>query len=115
MLIHRVVFVNSVANGQPAGGSWYDCGVELMNEQMVYGGPVFMPIADGTNICMNMRVAKSQLPLFQHDPSRLVIPMSWWLLDIVDSARFATVNAQGCADYYNASNSLGVRPAFCIS
>lgn len=39
----------------------------------------------------------------------------WWLRDVVSGAYFAYVYGDGYANYYNASNSLGVRPAFAIS
>ena len=39
---------------------------------------------------------------------------AWWLRDVVNSTTFASVNALGSATSNNASNSLGVRPAFGI-
>ena len=35
--------------------------------------------------------------------------------DVITASGFAIVRYYGNADYYNASYSYGVRPAFCIS
>lgn len=86
-----------------------------MCEHMVYGNGVFSPVSDGTTIPNNYRVEKSQLPLFQHEPSRICNRASWWLRDVISASAFAHVYSGGYADYLNASNSRGVRPAFCIS
>ena len=86
-----------------------------MCEQMVYGSGIFSPVSDGSNVPANYRVEKSQLPLFQHEPSRICNRATWWLRDVITASAFAHVTYNGTADYYYASNSLGVRPAFCIS
>lgn len=115
VLSHRIYLVNAVTDGHPSAGAWCDSEVDLMNEQMVYGGPVFMPIANGSAVYTNYRVEKSQLPLFQHNPSMISNRQTFWLRDVVSAAAFALVNNHGNAYYYFASNSIGVRPAFCIS
>lgn len=115
VLKHRVYLVNAVTDGRPSAGAWCDSEVELMNEQMVYGGAIFMPIANGSTVFTNYRVEKSQLPLFALEPSRICNRATWWLRDVVSASSFALVNYDGCADYYGASASLGVRPAFAIS
>ena len=38
----------------------------------------------------------------------------WWLRDVVNGTYFAFVDANGYADTYYASNTLGVRPCFKI-
>lgn len=115
VLKHRIYLTNAVANGRASGGAWCDSEVDLMCEQMVYGSGIFSPVSDGSNVPANYRVEKSQLPLFQHEPSRICNRATWWLRDVITASRFACVAGVGNADYYAASYSLGVRPAFCIS
>lgn len=115
VLKHRIYLTNAVANGRASGGAWCDSEVDLMCEQMVYGSGIFSPVSDGSNVPANYRVEKSQLPLFQHEPSRICNRATWWLRDVITASGFAFVYNSGYADYYNASSSFGVRPAFCIS
>lgn len=115
VLKHRIYLTNAVANGRASGGAWCDSEVDLMCEQMVYGSGIFSPVSDGSNVPANYRVEKSQLPLFQHEPGRICNRDNWWLRDVITASSFARVNGSGYANYYNASNSFGVRPAFCIS
>lgn len=115
VLKHRIYLTNAVANGRASGGAWCDSEVDLMCEQMVYGSGIFSPVSDGSNVPANYRVEKSQLPLFQHEPSRICNRATWWLRDVITASYFAGVGGNGRADCGNASNSLGVRPAFCIS
>lgn len=115
VLKHRIYLTNAVANGRASGGAWCDSEVDLMCEQMVYGSGIFSPVSDGSNAPANYRVEKSQLPLFQHEPSRISNRATWWLRDVITASCFAYVNTDGRANYSTASNSLGVRPAFCIS
>lgn len=115
VLKHRIYLTNAVANGRASGGAWCDSEVDLMCEQMVYGSGIFSPVSDGSNVPANYRVEKSQLPLFQHEPSRICNRATWWLRDVITASRFAYVNDNGLANYTGASTSLGVRPAFCIS
>lgn len=115
VLKHRIYLTNAVANGRASGGAWCDSEVDLMCEQMVYGSGIFSPVSDGSNVPANYRVEKSQLPLFQHEPSRICNRVTWWLRDVITASRFALVDNGGFAYYVDASISLGVRPAFCIS
>lgn len=115
VLKHRIYLTNAVANGRASGGAWCDSEVDLMCEQMVYGSGIFSPVSNGSNVPDNYRVEKSQLPLFQHEPSRICNRATWWLRDVITASRFAAVNRYGGASYSDASNSYGVRPAFCIS
>ena len=115
VLKHRIYLTNAVANGRASGGAWCDSEVDLMCEQMVYGSGIFSPVSDGSNVPANYRVEKSQLPLFQHEPSRICNRNNWWLRDVITASGFAYVTDNGRASYDYASNSLGVRPAFCIS
>lgn len=115
VLKHRIYLTNAVANGRASGGAWCDSEVDLMCEQMVYGSGIFSPVSDGSNVPANYRVEKSQLPLFQHEPSRICNRNNWWLRDVITASSFALVGDNVNAGYNSASNSLGVRPAFCIS
>lgn len=115
VLKHRIYLTNAVANGRASGGAWCDSEVDLMCEQMVYGSGIFSPVSDGSNVPANYRVEKSQLPLFQHEPSRICNRATWWLRDVITASNFAIVSGDGNAGYSDASNSRGVRPAFCIS
>lgn len=115
VLKHRIYLTNAVANGRASGGAWCDSEVDLMCEQMVYGSGIFSPVSDGSNVPANYRVEKSQLPLFQHEPSIICNRATWWLRDVISASGFAVVSGDGRATYDYASNSFGVRPAFCIS
>lgn len=115
VLKHRIYLTNTVANGRASGGAWCDSEVDLMCEQMVYGSGILSPVSDGSNVPANYRVEKSQLPLFQHEPSRIDNRNNWWLRDVITASGFAGVHLRGDANFHYASNSLGVRPAFCIS
>lgn len=115
VLSKRIYLSNATANGKASAGAWCDSEVDLMCEHMVYGNGVFSPVSDGTTVPNNYRVEKSQLPLFQHEPSRICNRASWWLRDVISASDFADVSYDGNANCYYASSSLGVRPAFCIS
>lgn len=115
VLKHRIFLTNAVANGRSSGGAWCDSEVDLMCEHMVYGSGIFSPVSDGSNYPSNYRIEKSQLPLFQHEPSRICNRETWWLRDVIVATSFARVFDNGSANHDGASNSHGVRPAFCIS
>lgn len=115
VLSKRIYLSNAVSNGRASAGAWCDSEVDLMCEHMVYGNGVFSPVSDGTTVPNNYRVEKSQLPLFQHEPSRICNRATWWLRDVISASHFAHVSSNGNADCYNASDSYGVRPAFAIS
>ena len=114
ILSHRVRLTNAVTNGIPTNSSWQDSEIELMTEQMIYGCSIFAPVSDGSNIPNNITVEKTQLPLFQHEPSRICNQESWWLRSIISDTLFADIYKSGIADNSGASNPYGVRPSFCI-
>lgn len=115
VLSKRIYLSNATANGKASAGAWCDSEVDLMCEHMVYGNGVFSPVSDGTAVPNNYRVEKSQLPLFQHEPSRICNRATWWLRDVISASYFASVYYYGYAHCSGASLSHGVRPAFCIS
>lgn len=114
VLSHRIYLSNATSNGRASAGEWTDSTVDLMCEHMVYGSGIFSPVSDGSNVPNNYRVEKGQLPLFALEPSRICNRDTWWLRDVITAAGFARVDAGGNANYYDASYSSGVRPAFCI-
>lgn len=114
VLSHRIYLSNATSNGRASAGEWTDSTVDLMCEHMVYGSGIFSPVSDGSNVPNNYRVEKGQLPLFALEPSRICNRAAWWLRDVITAAAFAGVNNSGNADCGYASNSYGVRPAFCI-
>lgn len=115
VLNHRVYLTNAVANGRASSGAWCDSEVDLMCEQMVYGSGIFSPVSDGSNVPANYRVETSQLPLFQHESSRVYNRAAWWLRDVINTFGFACISGDGYARYFDTSFSCGVRPFFCIS
>lgn len=114
VLSHRIYLSNATSNGKASEGAWTDSTVDLMCEHMVYGSGIFSPVSDGSTVPNNYRVEKSQLPLFAHNPRMIGIRSTWWLRDVITSARFASVTSDGAATYHSASRAFGVRPAFCI-
>ena len=114
ILTYKDYLHSAVTDGHPSGQEWADCTVELMNEEMVYGTHIFAPIGTGASVFSNYTTSKSQLPLFQHDHSRISNRAYWWLRSVVSGSNFASVANYGYATIYGASTSLGVRPAFGI-
>lgn len=114
VLNHRQFLQNATTNDYASGGSWYDSTVELMTEQNVYGGKIFSNIQNGTALANSYTVDKSQYPLFAFRPGMISNHQWFWLRDVVSASLFALVGNGGSANYYNASNALGVRPAFSI-
>lgn len=114
VLSHRIYLSNATSNGRASAGEWTDSTVDLMCEHMVYGSGIFSPVSDGSSVPNNYHVEKGQLPLFALEPSRICNRATWWLRDVITAAYFARVSGDGFADSNTASNSFGVRPAFCI-
>lgn len=114
ILTHREYLINSVTNGKPSGGAWYDSQIELPNEIMMYGHPHYAPTNDGSSIPTIYTIDKTQLALYQVRPDLISNRMYFWLRDVVSAAYFAYVNNYGGTDYHNASNSFGVRPIFGV-
>lgn len=115
ILNHREFLVNAVTNGKPTGTDWYDSTVDLMNENMVYGGRQLSSMPDGTdpwNTCRNYTIDKSQLPLLRLAPWMSFVLDQWcWLRDVVSAENFANVGRNGTADCGSASDDDGVWPA----
>jgi hypothetical protein len=115
VLTYRAWLTNAVSSGEESGGGWFDADVELMNEQLCYGGSIFLPTSNGSTVPANYRIEKSQFPLFTYRPDMIHTRASWyWLRDVVASWGFASVSYDGHADYSGASCANGVRPFFLI-
>lgn len=118
ILNHRQYLVNAVTSGAPTGTDWYDSTVELMNENMVYGGRQFSPMPNGATdpwtTCRNYTIDKSQLPLFHLAPWLICNRQWYWLRDVVSAASFAYVYSNGHASCNGASLATGVRPVVGI-
>lgn len=115
VLTHREYLCNAVANGRPSGGAWFDSSIELPNEPMMYGHLHFSPTSDGSTVPAIYTIGKTQLALFMVCP-RFIVNRSYnqWLRDVVSSAYFAFVYANGNANCDYASYSGGVRPVFPV-
>jgi hypothetical protein len=115
ILAHREYLANAVANGKQSAGAWYDSEIELMTEQMVYGGSVFAPGSDGSTVPALHTIGCKQLNLFRHRPDLISNRQTYWLRDVVSAANFATVGGDGRCSSDHAPYAFGVRPVFCIS
>jgi hypothetical protein len=112
---HRILLQNAMSNGYPSGGIWADSTVDLMSEVMVYGTHHFSSMADGTTIPYEYACEDSQLPLMAQNKALIHTRQDYWLRDAVSASNFARVNGAGNCVCVAASDSVGVRPAFCIS
>lgn len=115
VLTHREHLCNAVANGKQSGGAWFDSSIELPSEIMMYGHIHFGNASDGNTIPNIYTPSKTQLALFMVCP-RFITDRSHaqWLRDVVSSAYFALVYANGATDCNGASYSSGVRPVFPV-
>ena len=111
VLTKRELLTNAVNGNTPSGWAWFDSDVELMNEVQVYGS-VAWGAHDGNGY--NVASGDGQFPLFMFDRTKLHNREDYWLRDVSSAAAFAFVSSNGLAGYYDASDSFGVRPAFCI-
>ena len=115
LLSHREYLKNAVTDGYESAGAWYDSDVEMMTEEMVYGGKELKNVTAGTHIPSNYTIDHSQLPLFALDRSKICNRAAWWLRDVVSATNFANVNNNGNCNNNNASNAnIGVRPDFVM-
>lgn len=111
VLTKRELLTNAVNGNTPSGWAWFDSDVELMNEVQVYGS-VAWGAHDGNGY--NVASGDGQFPLFMFDRTKLHNREDYWLRDVSSATAFSFVGYGGNANYYGASYSLGVRPAFCI-
>lgn len=111
VLTKRELLTNAVNGNTPSGWAWFDSDVELMNEVQAYGS-VAWGAHDGNGY--NVASGDGQFPLFMFDRTKLHNREDYWLRDVASATTFSLVSDNGDANYYSASYSNGVRPAFCI-
>lgn len=111
VLTKRELLTNAVNGNTPSGWAWFDSDVELMNEVQAYGS-VAWGAHDGNGY--NVASGDGQFPLFMFDRTKLHNREDYWLRDVASATYFSYVFYNGLASDDYASNSLGVRPAFCI-
>lgn len=111
VLTKRELLTNAVNGNTPSGWAWFDSDVELMNEVQAYGS-VAWGAHDGNGY--NVASGDGQFPLFMFDRTKLHNREDYWLRDVASATYFSSVNSGGGASSLYASNSFGVRPAFCI-
>ena len=111
VLTKRELLTNAVNGNTPSGWAWFDSDVELMNEVQAYGS-VAWGAHDGNGY--NVASGDGQFPLFMFDRTKLHNREDYWLRDIASASHFSDVGSAGRANDGRASDSLGVRPAFCI-
>lgn len=111
VLTKRELLTNAVNGNTPSGWAWFDSDVELMNEVQAYGS-VAWGAHDGNGY--NVASGDGQFPLFMFDRTKLHNREDYWLRDVASATTFSLVYYTGDASRGNASNSGGVRPAFCI-
>lgn len=91
------------------GWDWKSRKVDLMNENQLFGSISWSSSGyeTGSDNC--------QLPLFRLAPEYITNRSSWyWLRNVVDSSRFASVGNRGDSNYGDASATGDVRPCFYI-
>lgn len=111
VLTKRELLTNAVNGNTPSGWAWFDSDVELMNEVQAYGS-VAWGAHDGNGY--NVASGDGQFPLFMFDRTKLHNREDYWLRDVASATSFSFVSSSGVASGYGASDSFGVRPAFCI-
>ena len=111
VLTKRELLTNAVNGNTPSGWAWFDSDVELMNEVQAYGS-VAWGAHDGNGY--NVASGDGQFPLFMFDRTKLHNREDYWLRDVASATAFSVVDDDGLANDGDASNSYGVRPAFCI-
>lgn len=111
VLTKRELLTNAVNGNTPSGWAWFDSDVELMNEVQAYGS-VAWGAHDGNGY--NVASGDGQFPLFMFDRTKLHNREDYWLRDVASAPYFSNVSLNGRANGSDASDSLGVRPAFCI-
>lgn len=111
VLTKRELLTNAVNGNTPSGWAWFDSDVELMNEVQAYGS-VAWGAHDGNGY--NVASGDGQFPLFMFDRTKLHNREDYWLRDVASATVFSLVSSGGNASAGNASDSIGVRPAFCI-
>lgn len=114
ILTHREYFIKTITSGVPSDGDWYNSDIDLMNEHMVYGCPIYAVANDGVNVPKNMTIDKTQLKLFVERPDLINLRGYWWLRDTASAYSFAALTSDGRSNAFLAGDSRGVRPCFAL-
>ncbi len=118
ILTHREYLINAVSDGKASAGAWSDSTVELMDERMVYGSPIFDSASTdgGDTIPNRFSVSHKQLNLFRHRPDLISYRQLYWLRNVVSAALFALVDQRGSCNRTIASDAgIGVRPLALVA
>ena len=110
---HREFLANAVTNGAESDGAWFDSTVELMNEWMVYGHPIYTKKSP-TSLNYLYTIDKAQLALFRLNPAMVNSRNTYWIRNVASATNFADIGYGGNANSANASGSYGVRPVFAV-
>lgn len=115
ILNKRLHLTNSVTNGRPNTGTWYDSTIDLITEVNAFGTNMFNPMSNGSTTPYIYTLDTCQFALFQLAPVFLHIRAYWWLRDVGASNQFIYINSYGMVSRGNASRAnTGVRPAFAL-
>ena len=116
VLSHKEYLINSVSNGLPVTGSWYDSTIELPSEIMMYGTRIYSPGNLNQTVPCLYTNSRTQLSLFRLAP-QYIQPGNYyfWLRDVVDNTRYAAVSSDGEASWRKVAKETGIRPVFGIT
>ena len=111
-------YLYKIRRGNTDSGSaavWKDYTVFLLTEAEVFGNQIF-------NKEMNTFNLNVHIPIFANGCEYIVkkwngVRSSWWLHSSISShnLNFCNVEGTGHADHNNASDILGIAPAFCVA
>lgn len=115
VLSHKEMFASRVTYEWEDQGGWDDSEVDLLSEIMVFGANSLHNVfAEETSMPFNCASSKSQLPLFFYRHDLISIGVRWWLRDVVNNEKFATVEMHGQNWCQKSSTSAAIRPVFAI-
>lgn len=115
VLSHKEMFASRVTYEWEDQGGWDDSEVDLLSEIMVFGANSLHNVfAEETSMPFNCASSKSQLPLFFYRHDLISIGVRWWLRDVVNNEKFATVEMHGQNWCQKSSTAAAIRPVFAI-
>ena len=107
LLSHKEFLVNVSTDGMATGVAWIDSLVDLMDERMVYGAPIF----DNGDVSGKQSVSYKQFNLFRHCPAMISNRNFYWLRNMASATQFSRVYSDGRCQACAASTATGgVRP-----
>lgn len=114
ILEHRELFTNSVTNGYPSAGAWYNSTIDLMNEPMVIGGYECSSVSNvGQAVPYVYTIDDVQLALFRLRREFINLhKIDFWLRDIASSNSFVYRINYGYNIAGGASAVMSIRPIF---